>query len=89
MLNAAHLHMPLELGKPWQNRTAQLSDIAEALHRRADEIDAWLAEIGGSCKVEQKHCKEGTVERTYWHYGYMMALRDVLDLLERNSKPLS
>ena len=27
---------------------------------------------------EQKHCDEGTIERAYWHYGYLVALRDIV-----------
>lgn len=30
---------------------------------------------------EQKHLDNGSVERTYWHYGYMVALKDVLKQL--------
>jgi hypothetical protein len=36
---------------------------------------------GDSCFAEQLHCEEGTRERAYWHYGYMVALRDVLGFL--------
>lgn len=32
------------------------------------------------CLHEQKHLDAGTSESTYWHYGYMIALRDVLRL---------
>jgi hypothetical protein len=31
---------------------------------------------------EQRHCEEGTPERAYWHHGYLMALRDVLRILD-------
>jgi hypothetical protein len=37
------------------------------------------------CQVEQKHLDAGTPERVYWHYGYLCALRDALDLLKRSS----
>lgn len=30
---------------------------------------------------EQCHVDEGSRESLYWHYGYMMALKDVLGLL--------
>jgi hypothetical protein len=81
--------MPLEAENLYQNSLVQLSDVADALQKRADTIDAWLSETGSSCKVDQRHCEEGTVERAYWHYGYMVALRDALDLLRRNSQRLS
>lgn len=70
-------------------RIVQLSDIEDSLRKGADGIDSWLKKVGNSCKTEQKHCEEGTVERVYWHYGYMIALRDALDLLKRNSRALS
>jgi hypothetical protein len=76
-------------GHALQGRVAELTEIALSLRKRADGIDAWLQEIGNSCKTEQRHCEEGTVERAYWHYGYMVALRDVLDLLQHYSQPLS
>lgn len=81
--------MPLESENLYQDSLVQLSDVADSLQKRADAIDAWLSEIGSSCKVDQRHCEEGTVERAYWHYGYMVALRDALDLLRRNSQRLS
>lgn len=30
--------------------------------------------------TEQRHLDPGTVECAYWHHGYLMALRDVLNL---------
>jgi hypothetical protein len=34
---------------------------------------------------EQKHLYEGSSERVYWHYGYAMALRDILRIFEAGS----
>lgn len=70
-------------------RIIQLADVEDLLQARADGIGSWLEEVGNSCRMEQKHCQEGTVERVYWHYGYMTALRDALDLLKRTAQPLS
>lgn len=72
--------------KTLDSAVVSLSDIENTLQSRAEGIDTWLRQIGSSCKAEQKHCEEGTVERTYWHYGYMMALRDALDLIRRESQ---
>lgn len=53
------------------------------LRMRADGIDRWLeTNEGHNCKDVQAHLDEGTAERAYWHFGYMMALRDVLRLAE-------
>ena len=44
-------------------------------------------QLGGAVKMaiesgaieEQKHLDIGTSERVYWHYGYGMAIRDILN----------
>jgi hypothetical protein len=55
----------------------------DSFRLRADGIKKWLREIDGcTCQEEQLHTTEGTSERIYWHYGYMVALCDVLRLLE-------
>jgi len=39
-------------------------------------------EVAPECIREQLHTVEGaSPERVYWHYGYVMALRDVISLL--------
>jgi len=81
--------MQLESQNLCQESLVQLRDVADSLQKRIDGIEAWLSEIGSSCQIEQRHCEEGTVERAYWHYGYMVALRDALDLLKRNAQLLS
>ena len=48
---------------------------------RANALRAWLRENSPVCFVEQKHLEEGSQERVYWHYGYMVALRDVMRLM--------
>ncbi len=56
-----------------QDTAANLS----ALESRAKGISEWLKENGRGCSDEQKHLDPDTQERIYWHYGYMVALRDV------------
>lgn len=53
-----------------------------AVERRAEELANWLKNTVPDCLHEQRHLEEGSQERAYWHYGYMVALRDVLKLLE-------
>ena len=48
---------------------------------RAIKQAQWLKENGGVCFDEQLHLNEGSQERIYWHYGYMVALSDVLCFL--------
>jgi hypothetical protein len=51
---------------------------AEELERRRDDIAEWLAENAPYIVADQKHLDEHSIERAYWHYGYLVALRDVL-----------
>ncbi|MBI1814112.1 MAG: hypothetical protein HYR72_03975 [Deltaproteobacteria bacterium] len=66
-----------------------MAEIEKGLRSRVAGIDGWLAEIGSSCKTDQRHCEEGTVERAYWHYGYAVAIKDVLDLLQSAAMPIN
>jgi hypothetical protein len=47
------------------------------IERRIRETKKWLVDTAPECFNEQKHIVKGTSERIYWHYGYLMALRDV------------
>lgn len=60
------------------------------LQKRAEAIDSWLkTEEGMHCKSVQAHPDKGTPERVYWHYGYMVALRDVMNLIRRDTAHLN
>ncbi len=59
-------------------------DIIESkLGKRAQGLQTWLDENGGDCQKQQGHLVEGSTERVYWHYGYMVALMDVLRLMTK------
>lgn len=60
-------------------------DIIACLRKRRDELIAWLKREDPACFSQQKHLEEGTGERVYWHYGYLTALQDTLQLLSRKS----
>jgi hypothetical protein len=64
-------------GTPQVDAVPDIARFAE----RAIEQFRWLKENGGACFDEQLHLNEGSQERTYWHYGYMVALSDVLCFL--------
>lgn len=51
------------------------------IEKRIRDISEWLDRNGGSFKTEQRHLDEGSQERIYWHYGYLIALKDALRLL--------
>jgi hypothetical protein len=60
-----------------------LSDI----EKRVADLREWLQKNAPASLSEQKHLEEGTQERIYWHYGYMVALRDVLRFLTESDTP--
>ena len=53
----------------------------EKLEQRRDGTRKWLEDNHPSCFSEQLHLNDGSTERAYWHYGYMVALTDALRLL--------
>ena len=55
----------------------------EKFLNRANGINKWLKEDCPHIFTEQQHIRKGTTGRYYWHYGYMMALYDVLRKLEK------
>jgi hypothetical protein len=66
----------------------EITDIV-ALERRAKGLQEWLKENAPDVFAEQKHLDEGSQERVYWHYGYLVAVRDIYQLLtgQRISNP--
>jgi hypothetical protein len=58
-----------------------------AIEKRASDLQEWLQKNAPASLADQKHLDEGTQERVYWHYGYMVALRDVLRFLTDSHEP--
>ena len=56
----------------------------DKISQREQGIKDWLDENAPYIAGDQKHLDDGTVERAYWHYGYLVALRDVRSLLTKN-----
>jgi hypothetical protein len=61
--------------RPMQART-----IEKDLNERIEGLTEWLrgAGLDGSA---QAYLDDGMTERLCWHYGYLIALRDVRELL--------
>ena len=68
---------------PYNRRLEDEKTPLELIERRIRNLTTWIRENGPDCVEEQAHLNEGTRERLYWHYGYMVALKDALELLER------
>ena len=54
----------------------------ELLAERRDHIRAWLDQEAPYARADQFHLDRHTPEQAYWHYGYMMALADVIARIE-------
>jgi hypothetical protein len=65
------------------------STVEEALDDRIEGLTGWLKKNGPECVEEQVHLDNGTSERLYWHYGYLVALRDVRDFLQGRRRSLN
>lgn len=57
--------------------------IVNKIEKRIKELELWLDENGEDCKEKQSHLVDNLIERIYWHYGYMMALKDISRLINR------
>lgn len=52
-----------------------------AIRKRISDLESWLKMQGVDVKREQAHLDEGSRERLYWHYGYLVGLRDAVNAL--------
>lgn len=49
-----------------------------ATEKRISDISDFLRDTAPYIDGEQKHLDAGTEARAYWHYGYLVALRDMI-----------
>ena len=55
-----------------------------SIGERANQLADSICESSAECIGEQRQLNEGSRERAYWQYGYMVALRDVLRFMADN-----
>ena len=67
-----------------RDKNAQDWSVVDAsIERRLSEITAWLRDN----QVFEPNPEEmGSVERAYWHFGYLRALVDMREQLTRKSR---
>jgi hypothetical protein len=53
----------------------------EAIAEKTAAMTRWLEANAPDCEKDQRHLDEGTIERVYWHFGYVCATRDFLAML--------
>jgi len=56
--------------------------MSDIITERLDATKKWLHDHHPEVFTDKKHLDEGTPERAYWHYGYAMALHDVLQQMK-------
>jgi len=66
-----------------QKNTLEWVVVDQTIDRRLVEITAWLRD---NQVFEADPEEMGSVERAYWHYGYLSALHDMRTLLARKTR---
>lgn len=61
------------------------SSVMRLLAKRQGEIREWLENESPYTMFDQKHLESGTPEQAYWHFGYVSAISDVMQLLSETS----
>lgn len=51
------------------------------LVERIAAMEEWMRQYGYGAMREQRHLEKDSIERAYWNYGYLMALREALALV--------
>ena len=59
-----------------------VQEMRALIDERQTDLFKWLRAEGRDIIETQAHLRGGSIEQAYWHYGYAIALRDVLQLLE-------
>ena len=57
-----------------------------SIGQKIRQMSEWLETTAPVCASEQKHLEEGSQERVYWLYGYLAALKDVLQFITGSTK---
>lgn len=65
-----------------------LAAIRTVLKQRAYDLARWLAQTVPDPRKEQRHLDAGSPEWAYWHYGYLVAVRDVHALIQGRRRRL-
>jgi hypothetical protein len=58
----------------------------EKIAERIAGIEEYLRRQKTDVKNEQAHLQEGSRESLYWHYGYMVALKDMQKQAARDKR---
>jgi hypothetical protein len=59
----------------------EVMEVLGALSAREEELKKWLADHADEISP-QAHLDANSREQVYWRYGYLIALRDALNLIQ-------
>lgn len=59
--------------------------VSDPIEKRMTELREWLLKKAPDCFERQLHLDEGSSEQVYWHYGYLAALNDLVNLSSEES----
>jgi len=54
--------------------------------QRLKDTQTWISENAPYIATDEKHLDENTEARAYWHYGYAIALKDLLNISSPHNK---
>ena len=57
----------------------------DSIRHCAEALDQWMKKHAPHAMEEQAHLDEESDARVYWNYGYLMALRDVLEAMDHHA----
>lgn len=63
---------------------SEVVEVMSALSEREENLKKWLADHKAEIEP-QAHLNANSVEQIYWRYGYLIALRDALNLLQKKT----
>ncbi|WP_303675257.1 hypothetical protein [Vampirovibrio chlorellavorus] len=56
-------------------------EIIDWLINQESGVAEWLDKTYPECRKEQKNLEEGSIERGYWHFGYLVAVERITKTL--------
>ncbi len=59
----------------------ELTNVLAKLSEKEDALTKWVAEHRDAIDA-RAHLKEGSLQRTYWKYGQLIAIRDAIKLIQ-------
>lgn len=63
----------------------KINELVGTLNSKKSNTLEWLNENHPNIFNEQKHLDKDSIEQLYWHYGYYIALKDIIKKIEKDN----